>query len=88
VGAASEAGRTVGGDLLVAACVDSVTMQLATPAITALDLRPREFGNTCARVLVGILSGEPQPQAMDHPIELRPRASTAASAGRGPRLSR
>jgi DNA-binding LacI/PurR family transcriptional regulator len=77
VGAAGEAGRNVGTDLLVATCVDSVTMQLASPAITALDLGPRQFGQTCVRALVQTLRGEPPPLRTVHPIRLVPRASTA-----------
>jgi len=78
VGAASDVGRRVGDDLLVAACVDSVTMELASPAITALDLRPREFGRTCVETLVRVVNGDPAPRHTVHPIELIRRASTGA----------
>jgi DNA-binding LacI/PurR family transcriptional regulator len=78
VGAANAVGRRVGEDLLVAACVDSVTMELASPAITALDLRPREFGRTCVETLVRAVNGEPTPQTTLHPIRLVRRSSTGA----------
>jgi DNA-binding LacI/PurR family transcriptional regulator len=76
LGAASDAGRRVGEDLLIATCVDSVVMQLASPAITALDLRPRVFARTCVKTLVQALENEPTPATTMHPIELVRRAST------------
>lgn len=78
VGAANDVGRRVGDDLLVAACVDSITMELASPAITALDLRPREFGRTCVETLIRVVNGEPTPLTTLHPIRLVPRSSTRA----------
>ena len=78
VGAANDVGRRVGEDLLVAACVDSITMELASPPITALDLRPREFGRTCVETLVRVVNGEPTPLETLHPIRLVRRCSTRA----------
>ncbi|GAB3853398.1 LacI family DNA-binding transcriptional regulator [Nocardioides maradonensis] len=54
-GAAAELGRTIGTDLLVASCVDSPAMELASPRITAVDLHPLEFGRACADLLVDLL---------------------------------
>jgi DNA-binding LacI/PurR family transcriptional regulator len=81
IGAASGFGRRVGHDLLVAACVDSVAMQLSSPSITALDLHPREFGERCMNLLLGILSGD-GPAEDVQPIDLVVRASTAAGLTR------
>ncbi|MGP4019569.1 LacI family DNA-binding transcriptional regulator [Saccharopolyspora sp. 5N708] len=52
-----DAGRRIGGDLLLASCVDSAPLRHADPPITAIDLRPREAGAECARLLFDILSG-------------------------------
>jgi DNA-binding LacI/PurR family transcriptional regulator len=76
IGAAAEFGRRVGQDLLVAACVDSVAMQLSSPPITALDLHPRDFGARCMGLLVSILDGEPVSEDFQ-PIDLVIRASTS-----------
>jgi DNA-binding LacI/PurR family transcriptional regulator len=81
IGAAAEFGRRVGHDLLVATCVDSVAMQLSSPSITALDLHPREFGERCMNLLLGILSGE-GPDEDVQPIDLVVRASTASGLAR------
>ncbi len=59
---AAEYGRTVGRDLLVAAAVDSPLLGYTDPAVTAVDLRPREFGRTCMSVLNRVLEGEGSPQ--------------------------
>ena len=77
IAAAGEAGLTVGDDLLVAACVDSAAMALAGPPVTALDLRPREFGARCASALLALLAGErPTAETLRQPIDLVARAST------------
>jgi DNA-binding LacI/PurR family transcriptional regulator len=77
IAAAGEAGLTVGDDLLVAACVDSAAMALASPAVTALDLRPREFGARCASALLAVLAGErPAAETLRQPVDLVVRAST------------
>ncbi|WP_405877294.1 substrate-binding domain-containing protein [Streptomyces sp. NBC_01136] len=73
------AGRTVGGDLLLASCVDCSAMRTAEPPITAIDLRPRSMGAECARPLREILSGEaPLGTVRALPVELKVRASTGA----------
>nr|WP_246344970.1 LacI family DNA-binding transcriptional regulator [Conexibacter arvalis] len=77
IAAAADAGLTVGDDLLVAACVDSAAMALAGPPVTALDLRPREFGARCATSLLAILAGErPAAATLRQPVDLVVRAST------------
>ncbi|MCI3226212.1 LacI family DNA-binding transcriptional regulator [Streptomyces sp. NP-1717] len=71
------AGRTVGKDLLLASCVDSTTMRLSDPPITAIDLRPRDMGAECARLLCEILAGRsPRGTVRSLPISLNTRAST------------
>lgn len=55
--AARDAGRLVGNDLLVASCVDSLPLQLTTPPVTAIDLRPREIGNDVATVALALVDG-------------------------------
>ncbi|WP_330177214.1 LacI family transcriptional regulator [Streptomyces sp. NBC_01498] len=71
------AGRTVGKDLLLASCVDSTRMRLSDPPITAIDLRPRDMGAECARLLCEILAGRsPRGTVRSLPISLNRRAST------------
>jgi DNA-binding LacI/PurR family transcriptional regulator len=81
--AARDAGRSVGDDLLVASCVDSLAMQLVTPAVTAIDLRPREIGYDSANVLLRLIEGEELPQlvrrARPH-LELRQSTSRSVAA--------
>jgi DNA-binding LacI/PurR family transcriptional regulator len=77
IAAAREVGLTVGQDLLVAACVDSAAMALATPPVTALDLHPRAFGRRCAATLLALLAGEtPAPETLRQPADLVVRGST------------
>jgi DNA-binding LacI/PurR family transcriptional regulator len=81
--AARDAGRSVGDDLLVASCVDSLAMQLVTPAVTAIDLRPREIGYDSANVLLRLIEGEELPRlarrARPH-LELRQSTSRSVAA--------
>jgi DNA-binding LacI/PurR family transcriptional regulator len=71
------AGRTIGEDLLLASCVDSTPLGHADPPITAIDLRPREAGAECAKLLFEILNNETPPGTVrEQPITLIPRAST------------
>ena len=49
--AATEKGLSVPGDILVASCVDSSLLQLCTPAITAINLHPRQMGRQVADLL-------------------------------------
>ncbi|TDC03807.1 LacI family transcriptional regulator [Nonomuraea longispora] len=79
-GAATEVApllRESGGDVLLASCVDSAATRLADPPITAIDLRPREAGESCAELLFELLAGAaPAGTERLHPIELAVRAST------------
>ncbi|AQZ70808.1 hypothetical protein BKM31_31405 [[Actinomadura] parvosata subsp. kistnae] len=80
-GAATEVApllREAGGRVRLASCVDSAATRQADPPITAIDLRPREAGASCAELLFELLSGTAQPGTERvHPIELQIRASTA-----------
>ncbi|NEE00206.1 LacI family DNA-binding transcriptional regulator [Phytoactinopolyspora halotolerans] len=72
-----EAGRRVGDDLLLASCVDGPAMRFADPAITAIDVQPREAGAACAELLFELLAGAVAPGVERlHPIELNIREST------------
>ncbi|GAA1948716.1 LacI family DNA-binding transcriptional regulator [Brevibacterium antiquum] len=55
VTSAASHGRTLGTDLLVAAAVDSPVLGYMDPPVTAVDLRPREFGRACMRLLTRAL---------------------------------
>ena len=71
-------GRSVGENFVIASCVDSAPMQMASPQITSLDLRPRESGIACAQLLIDILTGVlPQGTELEHSIALTVRESTA-----------
>jgi DNA-binding LacI/PurR family transcriptional regulator len=75
------AGRAIGEDLLLASCVDSSPLAHADPPVTAIDLRPREAGAACARLLFEILSGEAETGTVRRqPIGLVERASTSRPA--------
>lgn len=54
VAAATRAGRTVGGDLLLAAYVDEPMHALLSPAVTAFDLEPRDLGAACLSLLASL----------------------------------
>jgi DNA-binding LacI/PurR family transcriptional regulator len=72
-----ECGRTVGGDLLLASCVDGPSMRSADPPVTAIDLRPREAGAACAELLFDLLGGAAEEGTERlHEVELIRRAST------------
>ncbi|MGR6922145.1 LacI family DNA-binding transcriptional regulator [[Actinomadura] parvosata] len=80
-GAATEVApllREAGRRVRLASCVDSAATRQADPPITAIDLRPREAGASCAELLFELLSGTAQPGTERvHPIALQIRASTA-----------
>lgn len=76
VNAARNHGRVVGGDLLVASCVDSPAMSMSSPPITSVDLRASRFGRACCELLVEILNGTAEETRLDHALELRLREST------------
>lgn len=74
-------GVDVGGRVLLASYVDSDALMYTTPAITSLDLNPREFGASCLDALVAVVSS-PAGEAPEHftvevPMALHLRASTA-----------
>lgn len=79
---ASEHGRHIGKDLLIAAAVDSPALSYVDPGVTAVDLNPRDFGRRCMNLLVRILDSKRAPT--DEPLtEYAPtaviyRASTGA----------
>ncbi|MEU6714334.1 LacI family DNA-binding transcriptional regulator [Nonomuraea sp. NPDC046802] len=79
-GAAAEVApllREAVADVLLASCVDNAGIRQADPPITAIDLRPREAGASCAELLFDLLSGAaPMGTERVHPIELAIRAST------------
>lgn len=73
------AGRHIGADLLLASCVDSTPLGHADPPVTAIDLRPREAGAACARLLFDLMSGATeQGTVRRQPIGLVERASTGS----------
>ncbi|MET0974219.1 MAG: LacI family DNA-binding transcriptional regulator [Leifsonia sp.] len=51
------AGLELGRDLLLASYVDSDSLALTDPSVTALDLQPREFGRQCMMLLADALNG-------------------------------
>lgn len=53
-----ELGRTVPGDIQIVSYVDSATLPIVQPPISALDLRPREAGLRAGQLLVSILEGD------------------------------
>ncbi len=72
------AGLSVPGDVLLASYVDGPTLSLTTPAVTAVDIRPRETGALGVRALVAALDRTAGRQAdIRVPTRLVPRASTS-----------
>ncbi|WP_395298214.1 LacI family DNA-binding transcriptional regulator [Kitasatospora hibisci] len=79
--AAARAGLQVGSDLLVAACVDGAATRGSGPQVTAVDLRPSEYGRACAALLSDLLAGSAEPGAVRrHEWALKVRESTAGRA--------
>lgn len=73
------AGRVVGQDLLLAACVDSAHLLHTDPPITAIDLRPRDAGAACAQLLFDLLTGDAEDDTTrELPIGLNERESSRA----------
>ncbi|WGW13554.1 LacI family DNA-binding transcriptional regulator [Saxibacter everestensis] len=84
VAAVRARGLEVGNDVLIASYVDSILMQLSTPPITGVDLRPRSLGRSCAEMLLDVLASERKdaPLLSELPTELNIRASsTHGSSG-------
>ncbi|PWI44713.1 substrate-binding domain-containing protein [Streptomyces sp. ICBB 8177] len=77
LGAAIAAGRAVGRDFLVASCVDGVATRTSHPPITAIDLRPADYGRACSALLCDILADRTPADAIrHHDWALGTRAST------------
>ena len=78
--AATERGLSVPEDILIASCVDSATLQLCSPAITAIDLHPRQMGRQAAEILVAVVLGESTDEVWaEVPTQLEIRSSTVSS---------
>jgi DNA-binding LacI/PurR family transcriptional regulator len=74
-----KAGRTVGRDIMLAACADARLLRICDPPVTAIGLVPRLLGATCAEALVNYLDqGTPIEDLTLLPSELARRASTAS----------
>jgi DNA-binding LacI/PurR family transcriptional regulator len=70
------AGLEPGRDVLIASYVDSDSLAVTQPSITALDLRPREMGRRCMELLVRALEGGER-EDVEIPISIIERGSTA-----------
>jgi DNA-binding LacI/PurR family transcriptional regulator len=76
--AATERGRRVPDDLLVASYVDSRSLRGTTPPITAVDIAPREMGRRAARLLADLIDGRAEPgTAVQLTTAVVPRGSTS-----------
>jgi DNA-binding LacI/PurR family transcriptional regulator len=62
-GIAASLGRSVRRDLLYASCIDSPTIALSDPAVTAIDVRPHAFGAACTELLIDICEQRESPYA-------------------------
>ncbi|MEU6173615.1 LacI family DNA-binding transcriptional regulator [Streptantibioticus parmotrematis] len=75
--AAIAADRAVGHAFLLASCVDGVATRTSHPPITAIDLRPADYGRACAGLLCDVLAGRTPPgTTRRHDWALETRAST------------
>lgn len=80
--AISASGLSVGRDVLLSGYGDSMSLQMSNPPVTAVDLRPRAFGNQCAELLLQLLADRSlrtTPQHRHHGVKLNVRASTLRS---------
>ncbi|SMX72127.1 DNA-binding transcriptional regulator, LacI/PurR family [Brevibacterium sp. 239c] len=66
---AANHGRRLGADLLVAAAVDSPVLGYMDPPVTAVDLRPREFGRACMNLLSKALETSGPPADSSHSLD-------------------
>lgn len=62
-------GRTIGEDLLLASYVDSDPLAVVNPSITALDLNPRLFGESCMDLLAAAIEN-PTSELQAREVEL------------------
>jgi len=74
--AAAEIGRDVPGDLLLAAGIDAQTLQVASPQVTAVDLRPLEMARAAVGLLERRVAGEDAAGPVVVETVLVPRASS------------
>lgn len=71
-------GRVIGEDITVVSCVDHPSLPYLQPAITSIDLRPRESGVACAELLLDLLEGRVDSGTdIEFPISVVSRASTS-----------
>ena len=75
--AANERGISIPGELMLATGIDSHEAREASPAVTAMDIRPALQGAAAAEMLIGRLRGDGVAAPIITPAELRVRASTA-----------
>jgi DNA-binding LacI/PurR family transcriptional regulator len=74
-----ERGLAPGRDVLLASCCDATVLAHTSPAVTAIDLGPRDLGAACAAALIAHLNeGTPLVPLTLRPGTLRVRASTEA----------
>lgn len=83
-----ELGRAVPGDIQVVSYVDSATLPIVQPPISALDLRPREAGLRAGQLLISLLEGDDARRGAEARVETfdlvyRERESTRAGARGG-----
>jgi DNA-binding LacI/PurR family transcriptional regulator len=76
--AAAEIGCNVPGDLLLAAGIDAQTLQVSSPPVTAVDLRPLEAARAAVSLLERRVAGEEAAGPVVVETVLVPRASTGA----------
>lgn len=62
----AESNRIIGRNFWMATAVDSPILQYSSPSVTAVDLKPRDFGQRCMALLSRIL--EPTHLAVSEPI--------------------
>lgn len=75
-------GLDVGGGFLLACATDSPAAAFGSPSITAIEQFPREAGERCAELLLGIARGEvARGTTVQLPVRLHVRASTAGRPG-------
>ncbi|MCI1018482.1 LacI family DNA-binding transcriptional regulator [Microbacterium sp. C5A9] len=79
VSTARSMGIVIGTELLVAGYADGLAMEMADPAITAVDLSPRAFGARCATRLFEVIDSSRDAEFPEEafPIAVIPRDSTS-----------
>jgi DNA-binding LacI/PurR family transcriptional regulator len=77
--AAAEAGCRVPGDLLLAAGIDSQTLQVSSPPVTAVDLRPLDAARAAVELLERRIAGEAAAGPVMVETVLVSRASTGVA---------